>query len=467
VVDIVVLKLGGSILRGKEDLVRVADVVESEMGSGRLPVCVVSAMKGVTDKIINALSQVRTGGFEPKAFVEGLMAEHLSSLPDGADQEPLRREFEKLEHVLSYVRSSGELGDSVYAYTVSRGENFVMRLISAQLEARGIRSRCFYGEDLLVTDENNREAAVNLGRTKLRVEELLAPCVAEGIVPVIAGFAGRSGSGLITIFGRGGTDDTAACLAYCLDVKTLVKFVDEGGIMSLDPKFVAEMEKPEVASRVGSLPRPGLIPYLSYVEASELLREERTKIVHFKVLDPLMRGGIKLQLKSIGSPGEGTVIGPENGGAGSGRPKAVSFQRNLYGVRILPTQSVLPTEVYAELFGALAAAGVDVRYASTSGYQISLLVAKQDVELSLKALSGLQSAMEVKPIEGRKGTISVIGSEMRGVKGFFSRLTGALAEHGVNIEQATQPNSENIIRFSVSDDDVPLAVAAVYKEFFG
>ncbi len=465
--DIVVLKLGGSILRDREDLGRVADVVKFEMNSGSLPVCVVSAMKGVTDKIINALSQVRTAGFEPKTFVDGLAAEHLSSLPEGADPEPLQREFEKLEHVLSYVRSSGELGDSVYAYTVSRGENFVMRLISAQLEARGIRSRCFYGEDLLVTDENNREAAVNLGRTRLRVEELLAPCVADGIVPVIAGFAGRSGSGLITIFGRGGTDDTAACLAYCLDVKRLVKFVDEGGIMSLDPKFVVEMEKPEVSSRVGKLPKPGLIPYLSYVEASELLREERTKIVHFKVLDPLMRGGIKLQLKSICSSGEGTVIGPENGGAGSGHPKAVSFQRNLYGVRILPTQSVLPTEVYAELFGALASAGVDVRYASTSGYQISLLVAKQDVDVALKALVGLPSAMEVKPIEGAKGTISVIGSEMRGVKGFFSRLTGVLAEHDVNIEQATQPNSENIIRFSVSDSDVPLAVAAVYKEFFG
>ena len=105
--DIVVLKLGGSILRGKEDLGRVADVVESDMGSGSLPVCVVSAMKGVTDKVINALSQVRTAGFEPRAFVQGLMAEHLSSLPEGADPEPLRREFEKLEHVLSYVRVLG------------------------------------------------------------------------------------------------------------------------------------------------------------------------------------------------------------------------------------------------------------------------------------------------------------------------------------------------------------------------
>jgi aspartokinase len=237
--------------------------------------------------------------------------------------------------------------------------------------------------------------------------------------------------------------------------------------MNLDPKFFAELEKPEIKSRIGVVPKPRLIPYLSYIEASELLREERTKVVHFKVLDPLMRGGISLQLKSIGSSGEGTVIGPENGGTGSGRPKAVSFQRNLYGVRVLPTQSVLPTEVFAELFGALAGVGVDVRYISTSGYQISLLVQRQDVDLAIKALRGLPSIMEVKPIEGRKGTVSVIGSEMRGVKGFFSRLTGALAGQGVNIEQAMQPNSENIIRFSVSDDDILLAVAAVYVEFFG
>jgi aspartate kinase len=465
--DIVVYKLGGSILRNYEDLGRVADVTESELNLGRIPVCVVSAMKGVTDKIIQAISQIRVEGFEPRIFTATLMKQHIDSLPIGADTEPLRREFEKLEHVLYYIRSSGELVDSVYAYTVSRGENFVMRLISAQLEMRGIKTRCFYGEDLLVTDENSKEAAVNLEQTKLRVEEQLTPCIEEGVVPVIAGFAGRSGSGLITIFGRGGTDDTAACLAYCLGVKRLVKFVDEGGIMSLDPKFYSELEKPEIKTRIGDVPKPGIIPYISYVEASELLREERTKVVHFKVLDPLMRGGIKLELRSITNAGEGTIIGPENGGTGSGHPKAVSFQRNLYGVRLLPTQSVLPTEVYAELFGALASADVDVRYISTSGYQISILVQRQDVDIAVKALSGLRSIMEVKPIEGKKGTISVIGSEMRGVKGFFSRLTGTLASNGINIEQAIQPNSENIIRFSVADDDVPIAVAAVYKEFFG
>jgi aspartokinase len=46
-------------------------------------------------------------------------------------------------------------------------------------------------------------------------------------------------------------------------------------------------------------------------------------------------------------------------------------------------------------------------------------------------------------------------------------VTSVIAKAGVNIEQATQPYSENIIRFSVDDEDLPLAVGAVYSEFFG
>ena len=105
--EITVLKLGGSILCGPEDLERIADVVESEINAGRLPVCVVSAMKGVTDKVITALGQVRTESFDPKAFTSELMNAHMSCLPAMAETETLRREFEKLEHVLSYVCSSG------------------------------------------------------------------------------------------------------------------------------------------------------------------------------------------------------------------------------------------------------------------------------------------------------------------------------------------------------------------------
>jgi aspartokinase len=246
----------------------------------------------------------------------------------------------------------------------------------------------------------------------------------------------------------------------------------EDGIMTIDPKFIQTLKTdyPETYAQFYDLPEPRIVPYLSYVEAAELLREERTKVVHYKVLDPLMKGRIELQIKNYyDEKSDGTIIGSVEEAIYTDkepRPKAISYQSGLAGVRFLPKQSTIPTEVFGEVFSKLSEEGVDVRYVSTSGYQLSFLMPEEDQKKALKALQKLDIAYEVTPLKGKKGTFSVIGSEMRGMKGFFSRLTGVLARHGVNIEQATQPNSENIIRFSIDDADLPMAVAAVYNEFF-
>lgn len=472
--EIEVIKLGGSILQSVETFGRATEVVQKELAKDRLPICVVSAMKGVTDQIIGALNScLEAPSYDPKVYVEELFERHLAALPQGVEaDEAMETEFEKLLHVLSYVKSSGELADSVYAYAVSRGENLSSRVLSLHLANANVENECFYGEDLMVTDENNKEAAVILDETRIRLQFNLNPALEKSVVPIIAGFAGRSESGKVTILGRGGTDDTAVNVAYGLGVRRTIKFVMEDGIMSIDPKFIKELREdhPDILGQFYDLPEPRIIPYLSYVEASELLREERTKVVHYKVLDPLMKGNIELQIKNYyDEESEGTIIGRVEEAFyidKEPRPKAISYQRGLVGVRFLPIQSITPTEVYGEVFGALSKKGIDVRYVSTSGYQLSFLMPKEDQKKAIDALKELDIALEVAPLKGVKGTFSVVGSEMRGMKGFFSRLTGTLARHGVNIEQATQPNTENIIRFSIDDDDIPMAVAAVYNEFF-
>jgi aspartate kinase len=473
-VEYEVIKLGGSILRDSDTFNRAAEIVERKLMKDIIPVCVVSAMKGVTDKIIRALNEcIGNEDFDPRKFIEELFEAHLIALPRGVEPDKtMENEFEKLLHVLSYVKSSGELNDSVYAYTVSRGENLSSRVLGLHLNDRDIQSLCFNGEDLIVTDENNLEGAVLLARTKEQINLILRPSLQKRQVPIIAGFAGRSEKGSITILGRGGTDDTAVNVAYGLGVQRAIKYVMEKGIMSIDPKFITELKEnyPEIYTQFYELPQPKIIPYLSYVEASELLREERTKVVHYKVLDPLMKGKIELQIKNFyDDMSEGTVIGAVEETIyldKEPRPKAISYQRDLAGVRFLPSQSITPTEVYGKVFSKLSEEAVDVRYLSTSGYQISFLMPKEDQEKAMIALQTLDIAHEVTPLKGSKGTFSVVGSEMRGMKGFFSRLSGVLASHGVNIEQATQPNSENIIRFSIDNEDLYMAVAAVYNEFF-
>ncbi len=465
------LKFGGSILRSHDDFDKAADIIAEELEQSRLPICVVSAMKGVTDRIIKALNE---GGLEGDLgpLMQDLSSWHLSAAPSGGDPSELSDELEKLEHVISYINSSGELNGSVYAYTVSRGENFSSRVLSQHLKVRGVESSCFYGEELLVTDDNLSDASVDLEKTCERVEETLIPCLEEGGVPIVSGFSGRSSEGRVTILGRGGSDDTAACLGYCVKASRVVKYTDTDGVMTLDPKFMEVMrDDPETRKILGDAPPPQVVPYLTYVEASELLREERTKVAHYKVLNPLMGRNIRFQIKNILRPeDEGTIIGPEEGNhvADSlGRPKVISFQRDLYGLKFLPIQSLTPTEVHASVFDAFSREGVDVRYMSTSGYQVSFLMPKADASRALKTLMELDAVLEATPLEGRKGTFSVIGSGMRGVRGLFSRITGSVARNGVNIEQVTQPNSENIIRFAVDDAEIPRAVAALYMEFFG
>jgi aspartate kinase len=472
--EYLVIKLGGSILKGKKSFKRAVKIVESELEKNILPVCVVSAMKGVTDKIIEALNEcLKNDCYDPRKFIEDLFEYHLTALPTGMEPDKsIESEFEKLLHVLSYVKSSGELNDSVYAYTVSRGENLSSKVLSLHLSKHNIQNHCFYGEDLIITDENNLEGSVLLDRTKEQINLILKPILHKMQIPIVAGFAGRSEKGSITILGRGGTDDTAVNIAYGLGIKRAVKYIMEKGIMTIDPKFITDLKviSPKTYTQFNDFPKPRVVPYLSYVEASELLREERTKVVHYKVLDPLMKGKIELQIKNYyDEMSQGTIIGNVEETIyldKEPRPKAISYQKDLVGVRFLPSQSITPTEVYGKVFSKLLEEAVDLRYLSTSGYQISFLMPKDDQERALKALQKLDIAHEVTAIKGSKGTFSVIGSEMRGMKGFFSRLTGVMAKYGVNIEQATQPNSENIIRFSIDNEDLYMAVAAVYKEFF-
>ena len=142
---------------------------------------------------------------------------------------------------MGYVKTSGELNDSAYAFAISRGERFASLILSEHLMLNGIKNQCFSGEELLITDENYRDAMVNLDKTQMKIIHELEEPLIGSVVPVIAGFSGRSESGRVSILGRGGTDDTAVCVAYCLRAKEVIQYVDQKGIMTIDPKFLDEV----------------------------------------------------------------------------------------------------------------------------------------------------------------------------------------------------------------------------------
>ena len=71
-------------MRTREHFKKVADVIVGELERGNLPVCVVSAISGATDSLVEAVNRVMNDdGFDTHEFVEGLYERYRVTLPVG------------------------------------------------------------------------------------------------------------------------------------------------------------------------------------------------------------------------------------------------------------------------------------------------------------------------------------------------------------------------------------------------
>ena len=75
------------------------------------------------------------------------------------------------------------------------------------------------------------------------IREGVLPVMERGVIPVVAGFLGKTKDSKITTLGRGGSDTTAFVLAEALGADEIVLVTDADGIMSGDPKIVCNPER--------------------------------------------------------------------------------------------------------------------------------------------------------------------------------------------------------------------------------
>lgn len=242
---LVIVKVGGSCLRGKDDLSEVAGQLAWAINSGSRLIVVVSALKGVTDSLI---SEAREKG----------------------------------------ITSPEELD----AY-LSKGEANSARLLSAELRALGINAAavdpsCEFWP--IMTDSRHGDANPLIERTRDCARAYLLPMISGGVTPIVCGFVGLSPEGRITTLGRGGSDATALLLGRVLSACEVVLIKDVDGMYPADPK----------KSR-----RAVPIPVLSAAEALRLA-EQGAKVVQPKALR-IKAPEIPLRIVGNGS-GTGTLI---------------------------------------------------------------------------------------------------------------------------------------------------------------
>ena len=303
--NVIALKFGGSSLLGAERMLHAAGLVHTALQASNV-VVVVSAMKGVTDRLLSVSRALAEGDFShARNEAEGVVHLHFNVLHDlqlGEEQEEhVRRVLQLLSRDLLHevpeqgrVAATAELADRLASF----GERLSARLFAAALEKSGVSAVPVSSSDFVLTCDTFRDAKPNLEETKERGREILLPLIEDGLVPVVTGFIGATPDGRITTLGRNSSDFSGAIIAHVVDAEELVIWTDVDGIFTDNPHLSSEAK---------------LLHDLSYDEA-HALAASGAKVLHPNVLPLAAEMEMTIWIRNTFKPhARGTRIGlPKN-----------------------------------------------------------------------------------------------------------------------------------------------------------
>ena len=394
----IVQKFGGTSVADTQRIKEAAKKVAFEHSQGHQVVVVVSAMAGVTNKLIEFKNCVNNG-----------------------------------------------LDASEYDVVLSSGEQTSAALMALALQNMGVRARSWLGWQIPIwTDNVHGKARITGIETDLLENQLK-----KNEIVVVAGFQGLTPDKRITTLGRGGSDLTAVALAGALQARQCDIFTDVEGIYTCDPRIVSSANKLDkityeemmemsslgakvlqtravelamnynvrIQVRSAFIDSPGT--YL--VSEDEIVEQQivsgishnrdEAKVTLLKVSDrpgvaagvfgPLAEASVNVDMivQNVSEDGKTTDLTFTVGQADLNlavevletRKDKIGFQKiiadaELVKISIVGVGMRSHPGVAQTMFNALAKKGINIKVISTSEIKVSVLINEEYTELALKAL---------------------------------------------------------------------------------
>jgi aspartate kinase len=289
-----VFKFGGASVNSVDRIKKLAGIVKTY--TAHPMVIIISAM----GKTTNALEKV------VEAFYEGKKEEALQLFQVVKNQHLTTAKYLLVAHYnpcytqlndfftevewLLHDKPVREF-DYYYDQVVCCGELLSTCIISHYLNQEGITNEWLDVRDIIRTDNNFRDAAVDWEVTAERIKLLSAN------IFITQGFIGATADNESTTLGREGSDYTAAVFANSLQAESVTIWKDVEGVMNADPKV---------------FPDALLLSELSFNEVIEMAYYG-AQVIHPKTIKPLQNKAIPLYVKCFLDPAlPGTVIHKKN-----------------------------------------------------------------------------------------------------------------------------------------------------------
>ena len=399
---LIVQKYGGTSVGSPERILGVAQRVKGYVEKGDKVVVVVSAMSGETNRLVALGEEIWGPQFNHREL------------------------------------------DVLY----SSGEQVSIALVSLALEKVGVTAKSFLADQIPL--RTNGEFG------KARIVEIesksLKDAIADGIVPVVAGFQGVTADGLITTLGRGGSDTSAVAVAAALEADECEICTDVDGVYTADPRIIKKANR---------------LDQITFEEMLELA-SLGSKVLHPRSVELAGRHKVPLRVVSTFEGGQGTLISFDGddmeGAVVSGIAHAADEAKiTIEGVADIPG-------VASKIISPVSAANIDVdmivQNTSADGLtDFTFTVKRPDFDEALALLGTVSEEIGARKVSGdpQISKVSVVGVGMRSHAGVASRVFEALAKESINIQMIS--TSEIKISVVVDEKYTELAVRSLHEEF--
>lgn len=454
-----VLKFGGTSVGSVKSILSLKQIVENEAKKQPV-VIVVSALGGITDKLIATSKLAENGDEKWKTEFDAMVDRHHKMIDTIITDTKARENlFIKVDALLDQLRSiyfgvflihdlSGKTLDAIESY----GERLSSIIVSTLIKG----SKWFDSREFIKTIDKNGKHVLHAELTTELVCQTFSELPRISLVP---GFISSDcQSKETTNLGRGGSDYTAAIIAAALDAEILEIWTDVDGFMTADPKVI------KTAYTINEL---------SYIEAMELCNFG-AKVIYPPTIYPVCVKNIPIRVKNTFNPDEpGTII--KNKIENNQKPiKGISSISGTTLITVTGLSMVGVIGVNRRIFTALADNGISVFLVSqaSSENSTSIGVRDQDAEKAVNVLNN-EFAKEIQtgamfPMHAESGlaTIAIVGENMKHTPGIAGKLFGTLGRSGISVIACAQGASETNISFVIDGKYLRKSLNVLHDSFF-
>ena len=452
-----VLKFGGSSVGSVNSILSVKKIVEAVEEP---VIVVVSALGGITDKLIKTSEMAASGNAAYEKEYRDILNRHIEMvytvIPAGEARSILLDQvnelLSELKNIYQGIYLIRDLSPKTSATIVSYGER-----LSSIIVANLIEGAVWYDSRTFIkTEKKHSRHILDSDLTTQLVKATFNELPKVALVP---GFiSSDKNSGEITNLGRGGSDYTASIIAAALQAEVLEIWTDVDGFMTADPRVISSAY---------------VINELSYVEAMELCNFG-AKVVYPPTIYPACHNNIPILIKNTFNPdAPGTIIEQEIKEE-SKAIKGISSINDTSLITVTGLGMVGVIGVNYRIFKALAKNGISVFMVSqaSSENSTSIGVRNQDAELACEVLNEEFSKEiemgEISPVCAEKNlaTIAIVGENMKKTPGIAGKLFGTLGRNGISVIACAQGASETNISFVVEEKYLRKSLNVIHDSFF-